>query len=204
MRIVTLVCLLSGLAGCFGGGAPAPQNHYYHLADVPSELKAVQGQFGVVAVQSLRSDSLHQERSILYSLKSAPLMLNTYYYHLWTNSPGQLIQDYLVNYLRAVGFADNIVRYGDLGHSDGVVSGYIQHFERIIGDGKPQVLVRLELTYRSSAAAKAFVLTRVYQAQRTADDESMESSVAAFSQALASICSHFSRDVIHAYKAQKS
>jgi len=204
MRMIMLTSLLLGLAGCFGGGAPVPQNHYYHLADVPSELKAQESPYNIVAVQSLRSDSLHQERSILYSLKSAPLMLNTYYYHLWTNSPDQLIQEYLVNYLRAVNFAHDVVRYGDRTHSDGVVSGYIQHFERIVGDGKPQVLVRLELTFRSATGAKAFALTRVYQEKRTADDDSMESTVDAFSRALASICTHFTRDVNQAYQAQKS
>jgi len=204
MRMIMLTSLLLGVAGCFGGGAPVPQNHYYHLADVPSQLKIQQGPFDIVAVQSLRSDSLHQERSIVYSLKSAPLMLNTYYYHLWTNSPGQLIQDYLVNYLRAVNFAHDVVRYGDRVHSNGVVSGYIQHFERIIGDGKPQVLVRLELTFRSSAGAKAFALTRVYQEKLTTEDDSMESTVAAFSRAIASICTHFTGDVIQAYQAQKS
>jgi len=204
MRKIYIVFLLLGLAGCFGGGAPVPQNYYYHLADVSPETKTVQSQFGVVAVQSLRSDTLHQERSILYSLKSAPLMLNTYYYHLWSNSPGQLIQDYLVNYLRAVGFANDIVRYGDREHADGVVSGYLQHFERIVGNGRPQVWVRLELSFRSSTGAKPLALTRVYQEKLTADDDNMESSIVAFSKALAKICAQFTADVIRARETQKS
>ncbi|MBI1423676.1 MAG: hypothetical protein GC149_09455 [Gammaproteobacteria bacterium] len=197
MRYLIPVLLLGALAGCFGGGEVVPQNHYYHLADISGETPHVEKHFGVIAVSPLQSDALHHERMILYSLQSAPLMLNTYYYHLWSNEPGQMLQEYLISYLRAAGVADTVVRYGEREHIDGQIGGYIHRFERIVGNGKPKVAVRLELSYRSRTSGTPFALTRVYDAEREAADDSMAATVKAFSAALQTIYARFVADITH-------
>lgn len=196
MRYLFLIVMLGLLSACFGGSEVVPQNHYYQLADISSDLKQVGKPLGVIAVSPLRSDALHHERMILYSLQSAPLMLNTYYYHQWTNTPGRLIQEYLIDYLRQVGFAKAIVRYGERERIDGQISGYIQRFERIVGTGTPKVMVRLELSFIPRAAGAPHALTRVYTVERRAADNSMEATVAAFSTALQTIYGRFVADVL--------
>lgn len=196
MRYLFVILLSGLLSGCFGGGVAIPQDHYYHLADIHTGQARMDKPFGVIAVTPLRSDALHHERTILYSLQSAPLMLNTYYYHQWTNPPGQLLQEYLITYLRDVGFAKTVVRYGERSHIDGQITGYIQRFERIVGQGRPRVVVRLELSFIPRAAARPPAMTRVYAAEGKAADNSMESTVAAFSRALQTIYARFAADVM--------
>lgn len=195
MRYLSLILLLSLLTACFGGGEVVPQDRFYHLADISGDIAQVSKPFGVVAVSPLQSDALHHERTILYSLQSAPLMLNTYYYHHWTNPPGQMIQEHLIAYLRKAGFAHTVIRYGERAHIDAQISGYIQRFERIVGEGKPKVAVRLELSFISRAPGAQHTLTKVYNVERETTDPSMEASIEAFSQALQDIYAGFVADV---------
>lgn len=197
MRYLFLLLMLSLLSACFGGSEVVPQNHYYHLADISSGLKQVDRPLGVVAISPLRSDALHHERMILYSLQSTPLMLNTYYYHQWSNTPGHLLQEYLIDYLRQVGFAKAIVRYGERERINGQITGYIQRFERIVGAGAPEVMVRLELSFLPRVAGAPRALTRVYTVERRAANNSMEATIVAFSAALQTIYGRFVADVMH-------
>lgn len=203
-RILLLFIVTVLLGGCFGGGEVLPQNHYYHLARSNSDVVHFNQPYGVIAVAPLGSDALHHDRMILYSLQSAPLMLNTYYYHLWTNTPGRLIQENLINYLRDIDFARTVVRDGERTNIDGEITGYIQQFERVVGSGKPRVSVRLELSFLPrSDKTKLHPLTRVYGVDQQAQDNSMESTVEAFSVALQEIYKRFVADVLHAER-QKS
>ena len=95
MRYFHLILLfsLNLLAGCFGGGEVVPQDQFYHLADLSAEVAQVSKPLGVVAVSPLQSDVLHHERDILYSEQSAPLKLNTYYYHHWSDAPFHTTMD---------------------------------------------------------------------------------------------------------------
>jgi ABC-type uncharacterized transport system auxiliary subunit len=195
MRYLSLILLLSLLSGCFAGGEVVPQDRFYHLADISGEVAQVSKPFGVVAVSPLQSDALYHERTILYSLQSAPLMLNTYYYHHWSNVPGQMIQEHLIAYLRKAGFARTVIRYGERSHIDAQINGYIQRFERIVGEGNPKVVVRLELSFIARAPGAQRALTKVYNVEREAADNSMEASVEAFSQALQTIYARFVADV---------
>lgn len=199
MRYLYLLVLIGLLAGCFGGGEVVPQDRYYHLADISGDVAKVSKPFGVIAVSPLQSDALHHERTILYSLQSAPLMLNTYYYHHWSNTPGQMIQEQLIAYLRAAGFAKNVIRYGERAHIDGQIGGYIKKFERIVGTGNPKVEVQVELRFipRASSVSAAHALTKVYSLEKTSMDNSMEATAEAFSQALQTIYARFVADVMH-------
>lgn len=197
MRSLYLIVLVSLLGGCFGGGEALPQDHFYHLADIHGDVVQVSKPFNVIAVLPLQSDALHHERTILYSLQSAPLMLNTYYYHHWSNVPGQMIQEHLIAYLRKAGFARTVIRYGEREHIDGQIGGYIQRFERIVGDGQSKVAVRLELTFRTRGLSAQHNLTKVYDVEQATSDNSIEASVEAFSQALQTIYAHFVTDIEH-------
>lgn len=196
MRYLALILLVSLLTGCFGGGEVVPQDQFYHLADISAGVTPVSKPFGVVAVSPFQSDALHQERTILYSEASAPLKLNTYYYHHWTNVPGQMLQEYLIAYLRQTGFANSVIRYGERTHVDAQITGYIQRFERIVGHGRPKVAVRLELSFISREPGRPRTLTKVYALEQEATDNSMEASVAAFSRVLQKIYAHFVADVL--------
>ena len=197
MRYLSLILIVGLLSACFGGGGVVPQDRFYQLADIGGDIPQVKKPFDVIAVSPLQSDALHRERTILYSLKSAPLMLNTYYYHQWSNVPGKMIQETLIAYLRKAGFAKQVIRYGERTQIDGQINGYLQRFERIVGDGGSQVAVRLELSFIPHAQNAPHSITKVYELEREASDNSMEATVEAFSQALQTIYGRFVTDVMH-------
>ena len=107
-----------------------------------------------------------------------------------------MIQEHLIAYLRKAGFAKDVIRYGERLHIDGHITGFIQRFERIVGQGKPRVAVRLELNFISRKSEPQRSLIKVYDVEREAADSSMEASVAAFSQALQTIYARFVADVM--------
>ena len=107
-----------------------------------------------------------------------------------------MIQEQLIAYLRAAGFANTVIRYGERTHIDGQISGYIQRFERIVGEGNPKVSVRLELNFIPRSSAVQHSLTKVYSIEQVASDNSMEATAEAFSQALQKIYARFVADVM--------
>ena len=137
----------------------------------------------VLAIATLQSDALLRERAILYSEAQAPLTIRRYHYHFWTHVPGQLIQEQLLEYLRAAGIARSVIRYGEQPHADAVIEGYLKRFERQVGSGAPRAALALELVYRERAPeSRPFM--RTYEVVETATDESMHATVKAFCRAL--------------------
>ena len=186
---LSLMCLL--LSACFGGGAEIPQNNFYRLADIAAAgPKFDVPLFSVMAVSSLRSDALHKERAILYSDRAMPLRLLRYHYHHWTQVPNQLIQQNLIDYLRATGIAKRVIRYGDETNIDANITGYIRKFERILDKGKVSVNVELELQLETFAAPRRHIQF-VASERQIAQDDSMHATVRAFGEALQKIFQQF-------------
>lgn len=197
MRIVALVMLFSLLGACFGGGEVVPQDRFYQLADIKGKISQFKKPFKLIAVSEIQTDAVHRQRMILYSQQSSPLMLSTYYYHQWNNTPGQMIQEYLISYLRQADFARTVVRYGERTQIDGQINGYIQHFERVVGDGHPRVKIKLELSFIPRNPGIQHSLTRVYAVEQEAADNTMESTILAFSHGLQTIFGRFVSDVMN-------
>lgn len=195
MRTLFVILFTIVLAGCFGGGEVIPQDQFYHLADISGQIPKINKPLGVVAVSPLQSDALHRERTILYAEQATPLQLNRYHYHHWTNMPGQLIQEHLITYLREVGIANDVIRYGEQSRIDAQISGYIHRFERILGEGNPKIAIRLELSFNPRTPGRQMTVTRVYSLEQETADTSMHASVAAFSQGLQDIYSRFVADI---------
>lgn len=196
MRKLIILCLLGLLSACFGSGEVVPQDQFYQLADIPGDVVQISQPLGIVAVAPLQSDAMHNQRAMLYIEQSSPLKINPYHYHYWSSVPGQILQEYLITYLRKADFAKTVVRYGERQQIDAQITGYIQRFERLLGQGKPKVVVGLELSFISRSAAAPPTLTKVYTAEQETTDNTMEATVLAFSQAVQRIYASFVSDVM--------
>lgn len=192
-RYLYLLFMTGLLSACFGGGAVVPEDRFYRLAELPAQSPAVVPQIGVLAVAGLQSDDLLRERAILYSEAQAPLTLRRYHYHFWTHIPGQLIQEQLIDYLRAAGVARQVIRFGEQPQRDALIEGYIKRFERRVGDGRPRALVNLELIYKRGRDSQPVL--REYAFEETAVDDSMHATVSAFSAALQKIYAAFVAEI---------
>ena len=181
-------------SGCFGGGTAVPEDHFYRLAELPAPEKLSSPLVDVLAISTLQSDALLRERAILYSEAQTPLTIRRYHYHFWTHVPGQLIQEQMLDQLRAAGVARSVIRYGEQPRVDAVVEGYLKRFERLVGNGRPRAALALELVYRKRAQDSE-PLIRTYEVVETATNDSMHATVTAFSAALHKVYAAFTAEL---------
>ncbi len=177
---------------------PVPEDSFYRLPE-PAAAQASAVVPGTVAVASLRSDSLHRERAILYVDSQKPLQIKRYHYHFWMDSPPKLIQENFLAFLRKAGFADHVVRTGQGRLSDHVIKGRLNRFERLIEENASQVIVSVELEY-ASKNTRLPGLRKQYQIIRNVNGPSIHNAVEAFGLALSEIYENFISDVANLAK----
>lgn len=142
------------LGGC-AGTSRIPEDSFYRLdIAAPGTPLPAPALAGVLVVQGGAAAPVYRDRALLYSEAETPARLQRYHYHYWTDTPPQLVQRSLVDYLRAAGIASNVVR-----PEEGVDARYrlrvdIERFEHVRGpnNGKVDVTLRLVLSERDSGA----------------------------------------------------
>ena len=179
--------------GCTGHFAELPDERYYRLPEsAPQQATA---QFaGTIAVVLPSSDGLHAERAMLYSRHDRPLEILRHHYYFWTESPPRLVQEHLVEYLRSAGIAEHVFR-AEAAPGHGLqLEARLLRFERQVGSDPTQVLVELELGWRSRSADTP-PARRTYRAREAAADDTIYASVQAYGKALTDIYARFLRDM---------
>lgn len=173
--------------GCVGAPPDLPEDRFYRLP-APAPHSAAARYAGTIAVALPESDGLHSERALLYSQHDRPLEILRHHYFYWTESPPRLLQDFLVQYLRRAGVADQVVGAGVASGKALRLESRLLRFERHIGGARPQVLVELELGWRSRAGARP---RAVYRVLAPAADDSIYATVQAYGLALDQILAAF-------------
>lgn len=190
------LALAISLSGCFGGSSiPVPADHYYRLADNHSnEPRHVDPALpGSLAVHRFVARGLYQERPLLFIKADNPLELRRHHYHHWIDTPGRLIQDDFLQYLRNRNFAQNIRRFQPGKQSDYQITGRVNRFERVLGTAGTTVMVSLELELQSDRQETLFRNTYTRSVEVT--DRQMYSSIMVFDTALQQIYSNFVSDI---------
>lgn len=181
------------LVGC-AGHTTVPDDHFYNLPDIsPAKIFDKPLIDLTIGVGQLRSDGLHGERAILYIDSHRPLELHRYHYHHWKDSPSRLIQQGLLQYLRESNLAVNIVRYDPGIPPDGIISGTLLHFERIIGTDDIKVDVALELEYNNQKLKQTW--HKEYRVTLPIKNSSLHSTIEGFGSALQQIFDIFTEDL---------
>jgi ABC-type uncharacterized transport system auxiliary subunit len=186
MNRLTAFLLAIGLllAGC-GSVPPAPIDRFYRLQPV-SVSAASRLLPGAVVVQPFRADSLFAERPIIYSEESSQRQLRQYHYHLWLYPPAQLVREHFTS---SLGGALDLTG-GD--SAPNALDGRVASFERVVSGKNSKAVVALEL--RLQAGGK-IMLSKTYQAEQSAGDESLGAFVVAMEQALGKIYAEFLADL---------
>jgi uncharacterized lipoprotein YmbA len=186
MNRVTAFLLAVGLllSGC-ASVPPAPVDRFYRLQSV-SVSSAVSLLPGAVVVQPFRADSLFAERPIIYSEEASQRQLLQYHYHLWLYPPAQLVREHLTS---GLGGALDLTG-GD--SAPNVLDGRVVRFERVVSGKNSKAVVALELRLQ---AGDKVLLSKNYQAEQSAGDESLGACVEAMEQALGKIYAEFLADL---------
>jgi uncharacterized lipoprotein YmbA len=195
------------LSGCMSP-VKVPEDRFYRLPPISEIARTGTHIDGVVGVGRIMVGDLYRERSMLYIDEARPLELRRYHYRYWTETPGELVQQYLMNYLQSVNAADSVVRYtGTFAGMNvtgmkrapatvaGVIDGRLVRFERRINHTQVKIQVSLALQYRDSRKPDHPVFERQYSREVVAANNSMQASVVSFGDALQQIFADFLRDI---------
>lgn len=193
-RVIPLAAVLCAflLAGC-GGAGPTPETHYYRLAESSdvTRLGEPATQRSVV-VKTPRATGVRNERNMLYSEDDAAVNLKQYHQHYWEESPANLVQASLIDYLRARDVSPTVVRRSS---SAGriTISSWLKRFERVLsGDGRSVVVV-LEFRVDTSGVSEPMLIEEYKSVQPVARSD-MQGTALTFSLALDDIAGRFTTD----------
>jgi uncharacterized lipoprotein YmbA len=174
---------------------PLPNDHYYRLPAVaPAQRFDAPRIDGLVVVERPRATAVHATRALAYTEDAGHLTLAHYHYHYWADPPAQLLQQGLIDYLRAANLAPAVAAEAGRLATECRISGVLRRFERQrSGDGW-QVAVALELRADAGGSDRP-VLLRQYEFVAPAQDDSIEATVRAFAAATGDVFSHFLADL---------
>ena len=180
--LLLMLCLL--LTAC-GSVPQAPIDHFYRLqASVVSPAAKVP--LGAITVSPFRADSLYAERPMIYTDEASLRQLRQYHYHLWLYPPAQMVQRHL---LASLG---NSLDLGGDSAAANVLEGRVVGFERVLAGKNSKAVVALELNLTSNGKTR---LSKTYQAEQLATDDSLAAFAGAMEQALAKIYAEFLADL---------
>jgi len=192
--VFPLILGITLLAGC-GGHARVPQDHYYrlHLAEPVRMKQPVLS--GTLAVKRFAADGMLQDRSIVYSRPGKPLEAESYHYHHWTDIPPVMLQQLLVDYLRAAN-AVTLVTMADADiRPDYILNGRVRRIERSIGASSAIFgVIELDLGLIHTDSGRV-LFNRTYRQDVKADGDTVADTVTALNKALANAYAEFLNDL---------
>jgi len=151
-----VACLV--LAACVGG-ARIPEDNFYRLESAaPGSALTAPALQGILMIQGGTAAPVYRDRALLYSEPGSPVRLQRYHYQYWIDSPPQLLQNGLAEYLRTAGVARQVVLPQDGVDADYRLRVDIERFEHIRGQSSSrnggQVAVALRVTLIERATGK--------------------------------------------------
>ncbi|CAA7614287.1 ABC-type transport auxiliary lipoprotein family protein [Magnetospirillum sp. UT-4] len=173
MRIPSVILALSlALAAC---ASPAPPEDNFYRLDGRMAVQRLAAPVlpGVLEVNRLDSDGVLSERALAYQDSDGTLA--RYRYDLWSEAPGALLQERLVEALRAANAAVTVLTPDLRVPPDWTLRGKLKRFELLPDAGK--VMVRLELAV-VSARDGSLVLLRTYETERRSEAAPKAAAVA--------------------------
>jgi len=192
----------AALAAAACAGSPPPPDAFHRLVVPAPASRAATRLEGALEVD---------RPSAVDALRSRPLavvdagsgVLRHARYDLWVEGPPALVQDALVDYLRAAGVAERVVTPELRDDPRWLVAGRIERFERVAGGGGGgAAAVSLELSLRERGAGPPLVYG-VYQATRRADGDSNAAAIQALGAAVGEAFAAFVADVDAAFAAPR-
>ncbi len=181
---------------------PAPSDQFYRLAPTAPtapETAAVAGHArplleGTLSVDRISGDALQQRRPLVFTSHQQPHVLMQHRYHYWSDVPTVGIQKQLASFLRSARVADVVVTPEQRVRIDYQVTGHIERLERVLGEGRPEAVVELELALAAPRDSR-LLWTGRYRAEREAESTSVADGVAAINAALGEIFARFAEDL---------
>jgi ABC-type uncharacterized transport system auxiliary subunit len=130
-----LIVLLTGLAAGCGASRPVK---YYVLDAGPAPSSTASAPIPItLLVGRIVTSHLYRDDRLVFG--SGPVQLGTYEYNRWAESPADMIQDLLINYLRSTGQYRSVARIASNIRGDYIVRGNLYALYEV---DRPALLAR--------------------------------------------------------------
>jgi cholesterol transport system auxiliary component len=181
------------LASC--ASDPIPDVAYYRLPPGdPPTARAEPAFREPIVVDVLIAYGVYSGQAILYQTKpEAPV--KEYHYQLWQNPPVRLVQQRLIRRLRKANVSAVVADRLPNSILATRVSGVIENFERVrVSETEWKVVVQVELRADRGNDDLPLVL-ETYTAELPTDNDSIQGTVRAFTQAVNQVIDEFANDL---------
>ena len=128
-----IILLVIGLAGCIGGGAPAPHVHQYILEYPPPGIGGGAGTEALLKVERFTAARVHAGPAMLY--RQGPFRRDAYSERRWRIAPGDMVTDFLLRDLRHAGLFRAVLAARDPEETRFVLMGGVDEFGEV-ADGE--------------------------------------------------------------------
>ncbi len=193
LAILLAIIAMTIQGGCLSG--PVPRDRFFRL-EVPDaaarlELPRLRGR---LLVDSIRGSEMTLERLMLYRSADDPSQVKREGYDQWVDSPPAMVQRALVEFLRSANAAREVITPELRLGADFRLSGRLDRFERLVGQGSPRATIEIEFTL-VRLEDRELLLLESYREEEPADGDGIGSSAKAFSRALHRILQRLTLDL---------
>jgi ABC-type uncharacterized transport system auxiliary subunit len=180
-------------AGCLSG--PAPPDRFYRL-EVPGaaarlEVPRLRGR---LLVDSIRGDAMTLERMMLYRNESDRSQVKREGYDRWVDPPPVMVQRAVVEFLRSANAAEMVITPEMRLDADFRLTGRVNRFERLVGEGSPRATVEIEFNL-VRLEDRELLLLETYREEEEVAGRGVGDSAEAFSRALHRILERLALDL---------
>lgn len=192
LAILLAASLAAAAAAC--SSPPAPRDTFYRLeAAAPARGFATPALPGVLEVNRLDTDGVLSERALAYAEPGRGIQ--RYRYDFWSEPPGLLLQDRLVQALTAAKAAAKVVTPDLRVPPDYALRGKVRRFEQIAGANQVAVDIQLVLV---DARDGRLIMMETYSTRPAATGDSAEAAVAAIGRGVDEVVARFLADLAKA------
>lgn len=192
--LLAALLVLGALPLACVGTDPVPANRYYRLQASADQPLATPLLPGVLEVERFMGAGLMNERAVLYTRRSDEGHILQHHYHYWIEPPTQLLQQELVDYARRRRLAETVVTRQSRVRADFAVSGRVERFERVLGEGAAAVRVELRLALTDLKESR-LLWASTYTEEAEAGGDEVADAVDAFDRSVGAIFARFVEDV---------
>lgn len=181
------------LSACIGSSSSIPNDKFYRLPDTSVQKLPEQVLNGLLTIKHFRTNGIYSERALIYSNYGKPLQLQRYHYHYWEKSPSLLLQNNLIQYFNAIGFAYKTTQYDSQASSNYILTGEIIRLQREILSNQTyaNVAIKFQLTDKNNN----ILLIKQYNQSVPANSNKIYDTIIAYSRALTTIYSELIVDI---------
>ncbi len=182
------------LTACFGGNGNIPDDHYYRLPELKTSKLPSPLLNGSLRVKKVITHGIYAERTLIYTDKNNELKLTRYHYHHWEKSPAKIIQDNIVQYLKARGVAHKISMHTRESKPDYILEAELVTLHRHVNAGSYSAAIAIDFRLFNNSNNSIFINKRYYS-NITASSEHLVDTIKAYSQGFQQIYDEFIIDL---------